>query len=77
MGKFPVDAPIDEVIKAFESLGFCLVREGNHIAMIRESGRNSNAFDNTQPSKDKMVNTPHYSHTSWHTKGQVSTNVPR
>jgi len=37
MVKFPVDAPIRKVIKAFESLGFCLVREGNHIAMIREN----------------------------------------
>ena len=35
MSKFPVDAPISEVIRVFESLGFCLVREGNHIAMTR------------------------------------------
>jgi predicted RNA binding protein YcfA (HicA-like mRNA interferase family) len=25
------------VIKAFEALGFVLVREGNHIAMVREN----------------------------------------
>ena len=37
MAKFPVDAPIRKVIKAFESLGFRLVREGNHIAMVREN----------------------------------------
>jgi len=37
MAKFPVDAPIKKVIKAFESLDFCLVREGNHIAMVREN----------------------------------------
>ncbi len=37
MAKFPVDAPIKKVIKAFESLGFRLVREGNHIAMVREN----------------------------------------
>jgi predicted RNA binding protein YcfA (HicA-like mRNA interferase family) len=37
MTKFPVDAPLSEVIKAFESLGFHLVREGNHIAMMREN----------------------------------------
>lgn len=35
MAKFPVDAPIEDVIKAFERLGFELVRKGNHIAMVR------------------------------------------
>ena len=37
MTRFPVDAPRDRVIKAFELLGFRLVREGNHIAMVREN----------------------------------------
>ena len=37
MPKFPKDAPIEKVIKSFESLGFRLVREGNHIAMAREN----------------------------------------
>lgn len=37
MPKFPADASLRKVIKAFESLGFRLVREGNHIAMVREN----------------------------------------
>jgi len=41
MAKFPMDAPIDKVIKAFEKLGFRLVREGNHIAMLRENPDNT------------------------------------
>lgn len=37
MGKFPVDAPKAKVLKALEQLGFRLLREGNHIAMVREN----------------------------------------
>ena len=37
MTRFPVDAPRDRIIKAFEHLGFRLVREGKHIAMAREN----------------------------------------
>ena len=35
MAKFPVDAPIRDVIRALERLGFVLVREGNHVSMAR------------------------------------------
>ncbi|HOU11774.1 MAG TPA: type II toxin-antitoxin system HicA family toxin [Anaerolineae bacterium] len=37
MVKFPVDAPVRRVIRTFEKLGFQMVREGNHIAMVREN----------------------------------------
>lgn len=37
MGKFPVDAPKRKVIKALEILGFQLVREREHISMMREN----------------------------------------
>ena len=37
MDKFPADAPLRRVLRALEALGFVLVREGNHIAMLREN----------------------------------------
>ena len=37
MPKFPVDAPVEKVINTLERLGFRVVREGNHIAMIRDN----------------------------------------
>ncbi len=37
MPKFPVDAPSRKVVKALQTLGFRLVREGSHIAMVRHN----------------------------------------
>ena len=37
MYKFPADAPNRKVMKALERLGFNVVREGNHVAMLKEN----------------------------------------
>jgi predicted RNA binding protein YcfA (HicA-like mRNA interferase family) len=42
MPKFPIDAPLERVIKALEQLGFTREREGNHIALRR---RNADGTD--------------------------------
>lgn len=41
MPKFPVDAPKSKVIKTLELLGFSIVREREHIVMVRENGDGS------------------------------------
>jgi predicted RNA binding protein YcfA (HicA-like mRNA interferase family) len=37
MSKFPVDAPKRKVIKTLEFLGFGIVREREHISMVRKN----------------------------------------
>jgi len=42
MTKFPVDAPVRKVITALEKLGFNIIREGNHISMLRRNPDGTN-----------------------------------
>jgi predicted RNA binding protein YcfA (HicA-like mRNA interferase family) len=37
MAKFPTDAPIGKVLRALENLGFEIVRQKEHISMVRQN----------------------------------------
>jgi len=37
MPKFPVDAPLNRVVRALESLGFQVIRKKEHISMLRQN----------------------------------------
>jgi len=37
MSKFPIDAPNHKVIRTLQALGFRLVREREHISLVREN----------------------------------------
>ena len=41
MSRFPVDVPKTKAIRTLEKLGFRVVREGNHISMVRENPNGS------------------------------------
>ena len=33
--KFPVDAPLERVVRALQTLGFAVMRRGNHVSLAR------------------------------------------
>lgn len=57
MPRFPTDASKNRVIQTFERLGFRILREGNHIVMIRENedrSRNILVLPNHRRIKDQL-----------------------
>jgi hypothetical protein len=70
MSKFSVDAPIRKVVKSFELLGFNIVREDNHIAMLRENPDGTrNSPNDAKPSNNQEINAENYPYTSKDIKG--------
>jgi len=55
MSKFPVDAPIGRVVSALQRLGFTLVREGNHISMLRKTRWDQYTVDHSQSSHAQKI----------------------
>jgi predicted RNA binding protein YcfA (HicA-like mRNA interferase family) len=53
MRKFPVDAPKTKVIKILNSLGFQIVREKEHIAMVKIN-RDGSKIPLTMPNHNKL-----------------------
>ncbi|PYU95770.1 MAG: hypothetical protein DMG25_03450 [Acidobacteria bacterium] len=53
MPRFPADAPKRKVLRALESLGFRLVREKEHISMVRENPDGSRT-PLTMPNHDRL-----------------------
>jgi hypothetical protein len=51
MGKFPVDAPLERVLRVFAMLGFVIVRRGNHVSLARiEADGTRTTADHSQSS---------------------------
>ena len=42
MSRFPVDAPKKKVVAALEKLGFVILREREHIAMVKTKANGTN-----------------------------------
>lgn len=53
MDKWPVDAPKARVLRALKSLGFRLVREGNHLALERVNS-DGTATPLTMPNHERI-----------------------
>ena len=62
MPKFPVDASKQKVLKTLGLLGFHIVREKEHISMVRNNPDGS-VTPLTKPHEDKIFDATTYMHT--------------
>ncbi len=76
MARFPADATRERVVKAFERLGFRLVREGNHLAMVREKPDGARIpIDHAQSSPDQAFDVTLHSHTDRDSQRRLSEGI--
>lgn len=73
MRKFPVDAPKRKVIQSLKALGFQMVREKEHISMVRDNPDGTKT-PLTMPNHPTMKASTRKNHllSSWYFEGGVS-----
>jgi hypothetical protein len=76
VAKFPVDAPKARVLRSLETLGFRLVREREHIAMVRDNADGTrNPINLTESRTAKGFHLADYLHASWHPTRRIPKSV--
>ena len=69
MPRFPADAPIRRVVKTLEVLGFTVVREKEHISMVRENPDRTKTY--AKSPEDKGLHAPNDLHSGRYLKRRI------
>jgi hypothetical protein len=67
ISKFPVDAPKQKVVKTLQAMGFCVIREREHISLERTNADGTKTpMTNTESRQNEVVDTQDYLHSGGH-----------